>query len=134
MAAAPLPPPCNTTVTCIDVPSNGTGGVCTFAVRTVVCGFTFGSLYGAFEISKDRKNTASCFGLIVSTSVLAGALALYTSIICIIPVVVITKIKVKKTERCVTDRDYEVITPQQTSPETIDTKKNVAYGNIQGTS
>ena len=121
----------NTTVTCTDVPTDG--GVCTFTVRTVVCGIIVGSLYGAFEVAKDSKNTASCFGLIVSTSVLAGALVLLTCI-CIILVVVITKIRVKKTERCVTDRDYEVVTPQQASPETIDTKKNVAYGNIQGTS
>ena len=123
----------HTTATCTDVPFNGS--TCTFAIQIVVC-------KGIIENSSDKirvvlndgnQDSDRCTGAIIS-AVLFGGIGICVSIFTVVYVAITKKLKRTDTVKAqceATGQQYEDINLQQSSLEsdTIDTRKNVAYGS-----
>ena len=132
----------HTTVTCTDVPINGS--TCTFAIQTVVCGNIIGNnisnsvriiLYGA---STFVWSTTTAY--IASISSLATTLII--SVVVFITVIVIILIKSKAKFKAASDLQltnraertepmYEDVKRSLPSVGAINTQDNVAYGHTQ---
>ena len=127
----------HTTVTCTDVPTKG--GLCTFAVQAVVCGDFARNLSDVIRIAlKD----STCDSNNVGMSVLAGAIVSATILggtigACITILTAITIQRKRKAKAHAPtckqespDRQYEDVSLKQTSSAVIDTRNNVAYGQV----
>ena len=128
----------NTTVTCTDVPTDG--GVCTFSVKTVVCGNIFGNLSDTLQVklkdSATSRPVQSDLGAIVSACLFAGLFVVSTSILVILVIVIL-----KLVNRCqkhnqveadqnLSTRHYEAVhvRSQPSSSVAVNTEANIAYG------
>ena len=124
----------HTTATCTNIPTNGSR--CTFAVQTIVCDNIFGDISEpvAVLLSDVDSRQAHCTAAIVSSSLLAGILVIST----IIFVTVLTLLRFTKGSRKAKTgpeherqiANYEDISQQIPSTVTINTRKNVAYGQV----
>ena len=133
----------HTTVTCTDVPINGS--TCTFAVQTLVCGNIAGNMSDTISIYLYRASTfvlgtTTVYTSIASISSLATALiiSVVVSITVILIILMRSKAKIKaaievqpanRAER--TEPMYEAVTGPLPSVSAINTQDNVAYGHTQ---
>ena len=124
----------HTTVTCTNVPTNG--NTCTFAVQTIVCRNIFGNISEPVAVLLNDVNSrqADCTVAIVSASLLTGILVISTiTFVTVLTLLRFTKGSCKaKTEpehkRQIAN--YEDISQQIPSTVTINTRKNIAYGQV----
>ena len=122
----------NTTVTCTDVPTDGS--VCTFAVQTVVCGNIYGTMNNTVQVHLKDDAIKSDLGAIVSACLFAGLFVVSTTILVIIVIVILVK-RCQKHNQIEADqnlftRQYEIVQvrSQPNSSAVVDTEANIAYG------
>ena len=120
----------NTTVTCTDVPTDGT--VCTFTVQTVVCGNIYGTMSHTVQVKLKNDAIKSDLGAIVSACLFAGLFVVSTSILVIIVIVILIK-RCKYHTKVEADQDlstrhYNAVSYQPKSSAAVDTEANIAYG------
>ena len=130
----------HTNVTCTDVPTNSS--MCTFAVRTVVCGNN-GQFSDAIHValmanycdnlitnSSNNIGRSALSGAITSATILGGIIGACVTVF--ITIIIQRKVKVAQSHANKpgsSDSPYEDISQKQSSSSVvIDTKKNVAYG------
>ena len=137
-----------TTVTCINVPTDGS--VCTFAVQTVVCGNITGNASDAIRVNTSSLhptghlnlyNLVSNTAFIISTSSLATALIISVMASTIVIAVILKKYKTKAVLDLLPvsraegsthmESVYEDVTGPLSSVSAINTQDNVAYGHTQ---
>ena len=124
----------HTTVTCTDVPSDG--NICTFALKTQVCSDVFGKMSEpVFVVLGDntaaKSSQADCTIAIVSAGLLAGILAVSTVTFSIaLALVRFVRGRRPKNEPDNQLANYEDISNQVPSTVAINTRKNVAYGQV----
>ena len=89
----------NTTVTCTDVPTDGS--LCTFAVQTFVCGNVDGNFSDLIHVAlKDTSMFECSFSVaITSTSMLAGISFVYATLITGLVIIIIIRGKRQTTTR-----------------------------------
>ena len=124
----------HTTVTCTDVPNYDS--TCSFSVQTVVCGDIVGNSSDEVQVilkdSTNQNKDCLCTGVITS-AVLLGLFSLI--MICVNSfmvtslIIFIRKMKIPKSTEC----QYEDVSHQHppSGSGTINTKKNVAYGQVE---
>ena len=114
--------------------------MCTFVVETVVCG---NNGFGNFsdQINVTLKDTSmfecSCSVAITSTSMLAGISFVYSIVMTVLVIIIIFRVK-KKTaytqreeqESPGPDIHYEDVGLQPAALSDMDTRKNIAYGQV----
>ena len=122
----------NTTVTCTDVLTDG--GVCTFAVQTVVCGNILGNLSDTVQVHLKDSAIKSELGAIVSACLFAGLSVVSTTILVIIVIVILVK-RCQQHTKVEADQDLSTrhfdavhVTSQPSSSAAVDTEVNIAYG------
>ena len=133
----------HTTVTCTDVPTDGS--TCIFAVQTAVCGNIVGELSDTIQLIpwpllKEIRGEYKCTGAIIS-AILFGGTAVCAIIFSATSLVMNIRQKRKSarisTKKDTSDCHYEAVSHdhQHSSPvgesATIDTRENVAYGHTQ---
>ena len=127
----------NNTIICTDVPTNGS--MCTFAIRIVFCRGTTGNLSNTIQVilNQDSGNYSQymCTGAFI-TAVLLGGVIIGTicassfTVVC----VTITIMRLRRSKVSIqhnsTGRQYEDVKLKQSPSvsDDIDTRKNVAYG------
>jgi hypothetical protein len=135
----------HTNVTCTDVQRKG--GLCIFALQTVVCGNIIGntsdpiavSIISANTVTEESRTVVAACTCAIPTSSLAAALIIVvmTSIIVVVVTLVRSKAKIKaaleqpnRAERTIhMDPMYEDATGPLSSASAINTEDNVAYGH-----
>ena len=108
---------------------------CTFAIQIVVCGGIIESSSDKIQVILNDSNQDSdgCTGAIIS-AVLFGGIGICASIFTVVYVAVTKRLKradIMKAQCEAAEQQYEDVNLQQSSSQsdTIDTRKNVAYGS-----
>ena len=120
----------NTTVTCTDVPTDGS--VCTFTVQTVICDPIYGTMSDTVQVKLKDSAIKSELGAVVSACLFAGLFVVSTSILVIIVIVILIK-RCKYHTKVETDQDlsshhYDAVSYQPKSSAAVNTEANIAYG------
>ena len=127
----------NTTVTCTDVPTNGS--MCTFSIESVVCGKVVNLFNDTIHIPMNMTDTCSCDCganiAIASTSLLAGISFVYATVVTVL--MIVNKRKKQATRKTTTEQEtpdvlYEDVELQgSASAESVmNTRVNIAYGHV----
>ena len=123
----------HTSVTCTDMPING--GMCTFALQTVICGYITGNESAAIFLRGLAQNLgATCTGAIASASLLAIMLliiscgSISTNIFLVLRKY--NKRLPSNSMKQLPESNYDMVNYPQSSSGSINTEKNVAYGQV----
>ena len=125
----------HTTVTCTDVPTDGS--LCGFAIETVVCESITGNLSDVIYVALYRGHDtyaerSSCAGAIVSAGLLATII-----VVCATFFIIAVTVKGRQyysAKKFVSSRTYENTNFKidgAPAAATIDTSENIAYGQVQ---
>lgn len=124
-------------VTCTDVPSDGS--ICTFALKTVVCGNIYGKMSEpvSVQLLSNNDNTevnsrqADYIVAIVSAGLLAGIFAISTVFFAALAIVKGKRRPKTESEGNRQIANYEDVDSNPVSSTVaINTKKNVSYGQV----
>ena len=126
----------HTNVTCTNVPTDG-HNMCIFSIQTVTCESIVGNLSNNTMIQVMLKDFniqhISCTGTIVSAA-LFGGIGACASILIVIQAIVYARMRraITTIKQNSSERQYEDIGFQHSpsGQSTIDTRKNVAYGQV----
>ena len=113
--------------------------MCTFAIQTVICGYITGNESDTIYVvlrSPDPGQNSGCTGAIASASFLAVIFFMCGVLFTIIFFIMLAKLR--KNDRhsptCMKhelpDSNYEVVKHHESSTGGINTRKNVAYGQV----
>ena len=122
-----------TTVTCTDVPTSG--GVCAFAVQTVVCGNNSGHLSDTIQfrlnycVNPSNIGQSVFIGAIISATLFGGIIGACITLFITVIILIKAKCRAAKPESP-NHHLYDDVHHKQSPSAVINTRKNVAYGQV----